>query len=227
VLLVGGGDWIAANHLRDHNVSVDQVDLDGEFMEQMKTDPLVAPHHEDAYEYNNMTSHQADIYTYLQSTNRQYDLILLDLPGAKNDGLLHLYSEEFYQMLNTHLTDNGQIVTWAYSEYTYGNHENILMNTLNEAGFSTMAEYHARNDYNNNGEARRGERFLILRKSTPNTSPINVKNGSRYVKSYKNEYTTVEWESTPTYSGVEANSIFNPNHELIINNRLRAKQGAN
>jgi len=133
VLLVGGGDWIAANYLREHNVSVDQVDLDGEFMNRTKDSEFLERYHDDAYEYDHLTVYRQDIYTYLQQTDREYDLILLDLPGAKSDELLHLYSVEFYSMLADRLSDDGIVVTWGYSGYTYGPHNKAYMNTVGEA----------------------------------------------------------------------------------------------
>jgi len=222
VLLVGGGDWIAANHLRDHNVNVEQVDIDGEFMNNMKNNSFVSPHHEDAYKYENLTTHQADIYTHLQKTDTTYDHIILDLPGAKSDDLLHLYSTEFYTLLREKLADDGTVSTWAYSEYVYGKHDKTLMNTLNESGFSSIAEYYAYGDYNGNGITTRGEKYIMLSpQKSPPQSPVNAANGSQYVRQYSNEYNQVTWKPIPTYNGLSANSIFSPNRQIIIpDNRL-------
>jgi len=218
VLLVGGGDWIAANNLREHNVDVDQVDLDGEFMESTKNDPWLEQYHENAYEYEHLDSHQADIYTYLQTTDKQYDVILLDLPGAKSDDLLHLYSTEFYSLLESHLTDQGVVVTWAYSEYTYGEHHKAYMNTVEEAGFEHRMGYWAHSDYNNDGNTQRGERFFIL-SPDDNRSTIKPAAGTAYVQQYSGYYNDRQWRDTPTYTGVEKNSIFHPNYEIIIDSK--------
>jgi spermidine synthase len=223
VLLVGGGDWIAVNHLSKYGVTVDQVDLDGEFMNNTKSNNFTRQYHEDAYEYENLTTHQKDIYTYLQNTDKEYDLILLDLPGAKSDDLLHLYSVEFYGMLEAHLSDKGVVTTWAYSEYIYGVHSKPYMNSVEAAGFEYMAEYHAYSDYNNDGSQQIGERFLIFAPDN-NRPEITPTEGTKYVQKYSSQYSQADWERTPTYNDIQTNSIFHPNYDLIINDRVRARQ---
>lgn len=225
VLLVGGGDWIAVNHLQDYNVTVDQVDLDGEFMENMKTNEFVSQYHNDAYEYENLTTYQQDIYTYLQNNDKQYDLILLDLPGAKSDSLLHLYSSEFYMMLSNHLTADGMVGTWAYSEYTYGTHSKVYMNTVNEAGFTNTMEYHSYNNFDDKPDEEFGERFFLFAPKQRNTTVGEYKH-TEYMQQHNNTYETVRWEQTPTFDGVEKNSIFKTNHGMLINDRLRAQRAS-
>jgi spermidine synthase len=225
VLLVGGGDWIAVNELREYNVSVDQVDLDGEFMENMKTNELAAAHHDDAYTYENLTTHQQDIYTYLQKTDAQYDLILLDLPGAKSDSLLHLYSSEFYKMLNNHLTSDGMVGTWAYSEYTYGKHSKVYLNTVSEAGFDSMIEYHSYNDFDDEPDEEFGERFLLFAPEERDNT-IGEHLHTTYMGEHSNKYSRNGWRETPTFDGIGTNSIFKTNNGMIINDRLRAQRAS-
>lgn len=219
VLLVGGGDWIAANNLRQHNVSVDQVDLDGEFMEHTKNNNFTAKYHDDAYEYEHLTTHQQDIYAYLQQTDKAYDVILLDLPGAKSDDLLNLYSVEFYTMLNEQLSDDGIVVTWGYSEYAYAEHHKAYINSVHEAGFEQQQTYWAYDDFNRDGSMQLGERFFIFApdEGRPEITP---QNGSVYVQNHSNQYEDVSWEDTPQYTGVEVNSVFHPNYEIIVNDRI-------
>lgn len=219
VLLVGGGDWIAANNLREHGVSVDQVDIDGEFMAHTKNNEFTHTYHNNAYKYENLTTHQQDIYTYLQQTDKEYDIILLDLPGAKSDDLLNLYSVEFYTMLNKQLSNNGVVVTWAYSEYAYGEHHKAYMNTVHEAGLEHRQSYWARDDFNEDGSEQLGERFFILAPDN-NRPEITPKNGSAYVQDHSEQYESVNWQDTPQYTGVEVNSVFDPNYEIIVSGRV-------
>ena len=223
VLLVGGGDWIAANHLRAHNVSVDQVDLDGEFMDRSKDSEFLEGYHNNAYEYDHLTVYQQDIYTYLQGTERKYDLVLLDLPGAKSDDLLHLYSVEFYSMLADRLSDDGLVVTWGYSGYTYGPHNKAYMNTVREAGFDHRMAYYAYNDPDADGTDQLGERFFILAPDG-NQSTITPSNGTAYVRNHSEQYRAVDWGETPQYAGVEPNSVFDPNYELIVETRVKKEK---
>jgi spermidine synthase len=220
VLLVGGGDWIAANYLRDHDVRIDQVDVDGEFMNRAKRSEFLERYHDDAYEYDNLTVYERDIYTYLQQNDREYDLILLDLPGAKSDELLHLYSVEFYSMLAERLADGGTVATWGYSGYTYGPHHKAYMNTVREAGFDHRAEYYAYNDPDADGTDQLGERFFIFAPHEPQ-STITPANGTEYVRTHGEQYRSADWSETPRYAGVEANSVFDPNYDLIVETRIK------
>jgi len=222
VLLVGGGDWIAANYLRDHNVSVDQVDIDGEFMNRAKHSEFLGRYHDDAYEYDDLTVYQQDIYTYLQRNDHEYDLILLDLPGAKSDDLLHLYSVEFYSMLADRLTDDGIVVTWGYSGYTYGPHHKAYMNTVHEAGFDYRMGYYAYSDPDADGTDQLGERFFVFSPHEPR-STITPANGTDYVRTHGEQYRSTDWSETPRYAGVEANSVFDPNYDLIVETRIKTE----
>jgi len=223
VLLVGGGDWIAANYLREHNVSVDQVDLDGEFMNRTKDSEFLERYHDDAYEYDHLTVYRQDIYTYLQQTDREYDLILLDLPGAKSDELLHLYSVEFYSMLADRLSDDGLVVTWGYSGYTYGPHNKAYMNTVGEAGFEHRLAYYAYNDHDADGTDQLGERFFMFALDRPR-STISPAHGTAYVRNHSKQYRTVDWSETPRYAGIEPNSVFDPNYDLIVETKVKKEK---
>ena len=216
-----GGDWIAANYLRDHDVNVDQVDLDGEFMDRSKDSEFLARYHDDAYEYDNLTVYQQDIYTYLQGTDREYDLVLLDLPGAKSDDLLHLYSVEFYSMLADSLSDDGIVVTWGYSGYTYGPHNKAYMNTVREAGFDHRMAYYAYREVD--GTDQLGERFFVFAPDEPR-STISPANGTAYVRAHSDQYGSVDWQETPQYAGVEPNSVFDPNYDLVVETKVKREK---
>jgi spermidine synthase len=215
VLLVGGGDWIAVNHLRKHGASVDQVDIDGEFMDEAKTDSLLRRYHEGAYEYEHLDTYRTDIYKYLQRTDTKYDLVLLDLPGAKSDALSHLYSTEFYSLLRSHLSDQGVVTTWIYSPYGYPAHNKAYVNTVRDAGFDYQLEYTAYSDYNEDGELQRGERFVMFAPEN-DRSTIQPANGSAYVARFADRYEDLEWRATPRFNGVRVHSVFHPNYEIII-----------
>lgn len=223
VLLVGGGDWIAANYLRDYGVDVDQVDLDAEFMRNMKSNEFVSQYHDDAYEYENLSVHQMDIYRYLQETNKQYDVILLDIPGAKSDKTTHLYSTEFYQLIRSHLREDGIVVKWAYSKYAYGEHEKITQNTLIDAGFTKQVEYYAYNDFDQTPNEERGERFILLTDNA-NPDPIELNTQNKYITQQEDKYQSLQWRPLFEYNGHGVNSVFKQEEGVIINTRLKAQR---
>jgi len=215
VLLVGGGDWIAVNHLREYNVTVDQVDIDREFMNYTKDHPFFEQYHDDAYEYDRLDTTVGDATSYLRSTNRTYDLILLDLPGARSDEMLPLYSTEFYTQLRTHLAENGVVATWAYSRHAFANHHMAYMNTVRDAGFRGFAAYSAFDDLDRNGQQERSERFYLLSPSPERELSLQT---ARHVERerVRTAYRRHDWRPIPRYRGVEPNSVFAPNYDIVI-----------
>ena len=214
VLVVGGGDWIAANHLRRYNVTVDQVDLDAQFTNRTKHEPFFRRWHDDAYRYDRLTTTIADGYQYLQRTNETYDLVLLDIPGATDDDLLTLYSKEFYQSIRRHLSDDGVVVTWAYSPDNFPEHNKAFINTVGAAGFTRQLTYWAWEDVDSDGQTERVERFYAF--APGDRRSLSVTNGTDYVRQYRDHYRDVEWRPIPRYRGVRVNSILHPNYDVLV-----------
>jgi len=215
VLLVGGGDWIAVDSLRKYGVTVDHVDIDGQFMNYTKDHPYFEQYHNDAYEYDRLNTHVADASNYLRTTDQRYDLILLDLPGARSDDMLPLYSTEFYRQLRMHLTDDGMVATWVYSRHAFANHHMAYVNTVREAGFRGYADYSTYEDLDRDGGLERGERFYLLSPSP--SEELNLET-ARNVQNerMRSAYASREWLAIDRYRGVEANSVFDPNYDIII-----------
>lgn len=214
VLVVGGGDWVAIDHLRKYNVSIDHVDLDSQFMERAKDDPFFARWHDDSFEYDRLNTTVGDGYAYLKGTNETYDLVLLDVPGATDSDLLKLYSKEFYDSLRNHLEPDGTVVTWAYSPDGYPQHNKAYLNTVRAAGFDRYMPYSAWEDVDGDGETEQVERFFVL--APGERASLDVQNGTDYVRKYDDRYRDARWRAVPRYDGVGVNSIFHPNYDIII-----------
>ncbi len=213
VLVIGGGDWIAIDQLRAYNVSVDHVDLDSQFMEYAKRTQFFRRWHNDSETYARLNTTAEDGYAYLQGTDRRYDLILLDLPGASDNDLLKLYSTEFYQLLRSHLEDDGVVGTWAYSPNAHPQHHKAYVNTVRAAGFTHQLPYSAWEDTDSDGRTERVERFYLL--APEPRAPIDT-DRTAYTRQYANRYEATQWEPVPRYAGVRLNSIFHPNYDIII-----------
>ncbi|WP_330632040.1 spermidine synthase [Halocatena halophila] len=211
VLLIGGGDWIAVDELRQYNVSVDQVDLDAKFMNRTASDPFYRQYHNDATEYERLNTTVADGYTYLTNTETKYDLILLDIPGATDDDLLGLYSSEFYRLLAAHLTPNGVVGTWGYARSSYPEHFKAYTNTLHASGFSQYLTYWSRADLNGDGKSERVEQFYLL---APSDREWRATNRTTQLTHSPNR--SLAWEPIPRFSGVRSNSLFHPNYDILI-----------
>jgi len=219
VLLLGGGDWIAADHLRAYNVTVDHVDLDGEFMQRTRNREFYARYHDDAYEYDRLNTTVGDAWRYLGETDETYDLILLDLPGAEDDDLLRLYSTEFYDRLRTHLEPDGVVGTWVYSRYGAARHHAAYVETVRAAGFDRHVAYSAWEDLDADGETERVERFYLL---SPDDGPaFDPAAGGAYVRRHADRYRGLQWEPTPSYRGVRPNRVLHPNYDILIRPNLR------
>ncbi|QPV64431.1 spermidine synthase [Halosimplex litoreum] len=215
VLLVGGGDYIAVDRLRDYEVSVDQVDIDGEFLAYSRNESRFARYNDDAFEYDRLNTTVGDAYNYLRGTERRYDLVLLDVPGARSDDALSLYSTEFYRLLRGHLTDRGVVATWAYSKYWFPQHHKVYVETVREAGFDRYLPYSVYEDPDGDDELERGERFYLL-SDGPAPKPNVSRARSDYLDAVADRFERLDWRPIPAYRGVEPNSVFDPNYDVIV-----------
>ncbi|MFB6152430.1 MAG: spermidine synthase [Haloarculaceae archaeon] len=215
VLLVGGGDYIAVDHLRRYDVSVDQVDIDGEFLRMSRTREYLTQFNDGAWTYDRLNTTVGDAFTYLRHSDERYDLILLDIPGARSDDSLSLYSREFYTLLRRHLTDRGVVATWTYSPYFFGEHHKAYVNTVLAAGFDRHLSYQAYGDPDGDGELEGGERFYLLSDDATPTPDLS-RARSPYLNATAAQYDGWTWQEFPHYRGVEPNSVFDPNYDVIV-----------
>jgi spermidine synthase len=218
VLLIGGGDHIAVDRLREYDVAVDRVDIDAEFMRWARDDPFLSQYHDDAYEYDRLDTHVGDAYSYLRSTNETYDLVLVDLPGARNDDAIPLYSVEFYSLLRGHLAEDGLVATWSYSRYAFPAHYRAYMSTVRTAGFDSYMSYNAYEDVDGDGRDERAEGFYLLSPDAgatgPRIEPDRAK--SPVISRNADRYRTTRWRPTPRFRGVAPNSVFDPNYDITV-----------
>jgi spermidine synthase len=217
VLLVGGGDYVAVDYLREYGVSVDQVDIDGEFLAMSRNRTYLTQFNDGADEYDRLNTTVGDAFTHLRHSDERYDLILLDVPGARSDDSLSLYSVEFYRLLRDSLTDRGVVATWTYSPYFYGEHAKAYANTVRAAGFDRHLQYTAYDDLDGDGERERGEQFYLL-SDDARPKPVLDRAKSPHLNETGDRYAERDWEwqRFPHYRGVEPNSVFDPNYDIIV-----------
>jgi spermidine synthase len=215
VLLVGGGDYVAVDSLREYGVAVDQVDIDGEFLRMARETRYLRQFNDGAYRYDRLDTTVGDAFRFLRGSDRAYDLILLDVPGARSDDSLSLYSREFYGLLREHLTERGVVVSWVYSKYSFPAHHRAYVNTVRAAGFDRFAPYDVYEDLDADGERERGERFYVL--SDGPTPAFDLSRArSPYVARNADRIRPVAWRRLPRYRGVDPNSVFDPNYDIVI-----------
>jgi len=155
VLIIGGGDGLALRDvLRWNPESVDLVDIDRaivefftrphitdgkvinqallELNEHAFSDPRVQPHFGDAFlKVDELIEQQ-----------RQYDVIIVDLPDPSHPDLNKLYSARFYAKLKTLLLGDGAMVVQSTSPYHAKNTFLSIGKTVKYAGFMHVEQYH-------------------------------------------------------------------------------------
>ena len=213
VLLVGGGDGIATNYMRKYNVSIDQVDIDSRFIEYSKNNSFISKYSNNSRDYPLLNLTIDDGFAYLKKTNKKYDIVILDLPGLKEDKLLPLYSQEFFLSLNKSLAPGGVIVMWVYSFELYPEYSKVLLNTLSVSGFDYFLPYTAY--FLPGGEKEKVEEYILV--SHENNRKINLSKNN-YVYSLSKIYSNLSWQKINFSNDESINSIFKPSYRMLIKN---------
>ncbi len=212
VLLIGGGDGIAVNYLSKYGVRVDQVDIDKEFVEYGKNSEFVSKYQNNSFDYPLLNLTIGDGFSYIKNTQNKYDLVILDLPGLKEDKLLPLYSREFFLSVNRVLKDNGMAIAWVYSFRENPEYAEILMNTLAASDFEYFINYSSYKV----GETRFPvEDYLIF--SNNNSRKIDISK-SDYVYQLSQIYSDLTWKMFVFSEYVSVNSVFKPSYRMLIKN---------
>lgn len=212
VLLIGGGDGIAVNYLRKYGVYIDQVDIDKEFVEYGKNSEFVSKYQNNSFDYPLLNLTIDDGFSYIRNTQKKYDLVILDLPGLKEDKLLPLYSKEFFLSVNRVLKNNGVVITWVYSFEENPEYGDILMNTLSASNFEYFINY---SSYQLNETRFPVEDYVIF--SNNNSRKINISK-SEYVSQFPQKYSTLDWEEFNFSKKIPVNSVFKPSYNMLIKN---------
>ncbi len=211
VLLVGGGDGIATNFLRKYGVSIDLVDIDGKFVEYGKRSEFVSKYQNNSFDYPLLNLTIGDGFSFVKNTNNKYDLVLLDLPGLKEDKLLPLYSREFFISLNNSLKEKGVIVMWVYSFDNYPDYAKIMINTLAVSGFNYFIPYNSY--YLPGGQSKIVEEYIMV--SREDSREINLDKND-YVKSLSIFYSNLSWQKIEFSDDIPVNSVFKPSYAMLI-----------
>jgi spermidine synthase len=140
ILIIGGGDGFNVKELLKYEAveNITVVDLDPAMTELGKNFEGLVKYNENALHNPKVKIINADGFTFLEKHDHFYDLILIDLPDAKNIELNKLYSLEFYQMAYRSLRPNGHLITQAGSPY-YGTKAFYCIDkTMKAAGFQNL-----------------------------------------------------------------------------------------
>ena len=123
--------------------SMTLVDLDPAVTKLAKENTYLRNINNRSLEHEKLTVINEDAFVYLNNTNRQFDLIIIDLPDPNNTSLSRLYSREFYSLVKSKLNEQGRFVTQATSPFYATKAFWSIKKTISSAGFSDVVPYHA------------------------------------------------------------------------------------
>lgn len=117
VLILGGGDGLAANEILKYEdvQDITLVDLDPAVTDMAKTEPRLLDLNNRSLLNDKVTIHNQDAFTYLKETDQIYDVIIVDLPDPNDESLNKLYTEEFYSLVRNHMHPEGAMIVQATS----------------------------------------------------------------------------------------------------------------
>jgi spermidine synthase len=79
-----------------------------------------------------------DAAKFLERNTRLYGVVIADLPDPDTIDLMHVYSENFYSMIQKSLVKGGVMVTQASSPFFTREAFQCIMKTVQKAGFSVV-----------------------------------------------------------------------------------------
>ncbi len=145
VLILGGGEALAAREVLEHNEveEVYIVDIDPAMFELSKTNPYIKSLNGDCLSNPKVKTIAQDAMVFLMENEDLFDVIISDLPDPTNDNIARLYSQEFYTLAKMRLSPNGVLVTQATSPFHTTSTFWCIDSTLKSAGFNHTYPYHA------------------------------------------------------------------------------------
>ncbi len=119
VLILGGGDGLAVREVLKYPTvkSIDLVDLDKEMIRICSTKKNITDINQNSLLSEKLHTHVEDAYEYLENNTLVYDLIIVDLPDPNSESLNKLYSNVFYRLCKSALSDKGVMVVQSTSPY--------------------------------------------------------------------------------------------------------------
>ncbi|ETR74686.1 MAG: spermidine synthase [Candidatus Magnetoglobus multicellularis str. Araruama] len=140
ILILGGGDGVAVREILKYK-SVKQitlVDLDPVMTHLGKTHPVLTQINQKSLQSQKIKIIHQDAMTFLEKNDKQFGVIIIDLPDPDTIDLMHVYSLDFYQLIAHHLMRGGVMITQATSPYFSKKAFLCILKTIQAADFSTL-----------------------------------------------------------------------------------------
>lgn len=143
ILILGGGENLASREaLKNTSVeSIDVVDIDATMFDLAKNNRLLLKINQNAAKNPKVNLIAEDAFAFLKENNKQYDVIIADLPDPSNDAIARLYSKQFFMLVKKNLKENGLFVTQSGEIYFSNLTFNCIKNTVATV-FENVESYH-------------------------------------------------------------------------------------
>lgn len=143
VLILGGGDGLAAREILKHdNVeTIHLVDIDPEMVRIGTELPMLKRLNKKSMSDPRLTAFAEDAFSFINKPGLMYDRVIIDMPDPHNEAINKLYSREFYTMIQRRMTPNGILVTQSSSPFYTRNVYWSIESTLSSV-FEHTSSYH-------------------------------------------------------------------------------------
>ncbi len=142
ILLLGGGEGLAAREILKYDIDhLDIVDIDPAITDLSSTLPLFTKLNADALSSDKVSIHNEDAFRFLMESRESYDVIICDLPDPTSEALARLYSNAFYNLIQSRLAERGLVITQSTSPTLTPNAFWCIEETLAFADFKYTYPY--------------------------------------------------------------------------------------
>ncbi|MBF0449904.1 MAG: polyamine aminopropyltransferase [Candidatus Magnetomorum sp.] len=119
ILILGGGDGVAVREVLKSSFveHITLVDLDSVMTNLGKTHPVLTRINQNSLNTPKIQIIHQDAMTYLKNNDTLFGVIIIDLPDPDSIDLMHVYSLDFYRLIEKHLIRGGAMVSQATSPY--------------------------------------------------------------------------------------------------------------
>ncbi len=143
VLVLGGGDGLAVREILKYP-SVEEVilvDLDSEMTDLFKTNDALTKLNLNSFNSPKVKIVNEDAFLWLKNNTEKFDFIAVDFPDPSNFSVGKLYTNSFYRLMKSALSESGVGVVQSTSPYVAKKSFWCVDSTLKSVGFKTTP-YH-------------------------------------------------------------------------------------